>query len=172
MTNWADRKKDFNGCGLPVVTLPDGSQLAESIPTSIYYGKKFGQYPRDPAVAHTMESLLTAFPEVFGALGAAHFSKDNNKIASSINEKADAYIAKLEPILKKSKFLCGDTLTVVDFWVGAMYCDLATNAANDNKVTLATWAAVLRKYPNFKRFGEDFKRENADWLNKRAPHAV
>ena len=42
MTNWADRKKDFNGCGLPVVTLPDGSQLAESVPTSIYFGKKFG----------------------------------------------------------------------------------------------------------------------------------
>ena len=49
MTNWADRKKDFNGCGLPVVTLPDGSQLAESVPTSIYYGKKFGYFLRTAA---------------------------------------------------------------------------------------------------------------------------
>ena len=119
-----------------------------------------------------MESLLAAYVGVFGALGTAHFSKDNNKIASSINEKADAFIAKLEPTLKNSKFPCGDTLTAVDFWVGSMYCDKATNAANDNKVTLATWAAVLRKYPNFKRYGEDFKKENADWLNKRAPHAL
>ena len=42
MTDWANRKKDFGGCGLPVVTLPDGMQLAESVPTSIFYGKKFG----------------------------------------------------------------------------------------------------------------------------------
>ena len=42
MTNWEERKKDFNGCGLPVVTLPDGTQLAESIPTTIYFGKLFG----------------------------------------------------------------------------------------------------------------------------------
>ena len=48
MKDWGTRKKDFGGNGLPVVTLPDGMQLAESVPTSIYYGKLFGQYPRDP----------------------------------------------------------------------------------------------------------------------------
>ena len=29
---WAERKKDFGGNGLPVVTLPDGMQLADSVP--------------------------------------------------------------------------------------------------------------------------------------------
>ena len=52
MKDWGTRKKDFGGNGLPVVTLPDGMQLAESVPTSIYYGKLFVQYPRDPQAAH------------------------------------------------------------------------------------------------------------------------
>ena len=66
MKDWGNRKKDFNGCGLPVVTLPDGMQLAESIPTSIYFGKLFGQYPRDPKEAHMMEKLMMEYAELFG----------------------------------------------------------------------------------------------------------
>ena len=77
MKDWGKRKPDFKGCGLPIVTLPDGMQLAESIPTSIYYGKLFGQYPRDPATAHTMEMILAKFGDVFSAIGSAHFAKED-----------------------------------------------------------------------------------------------
>jgi hypothetical protein len=66
------------------------------------------------------------------------------------------------------KWLCSnDKLTVADFWIGTLYTDHCVNKNNVNKTTLAVWADVLKMYPNFKRFGEDFAKENADWLKKR-----
>ena len=173
MKDWGKRKADFGGCGLPVVTLPDGMQLAESVPTSIYYGKLFGQYPRDPKAAHTMELILAKYGDVFAALGSAHFAKDDHdaQVTKAIEETAGAFIAMLEPMLAKSTFICGDKLTVVDFWVGAMYCDKATNMKNDPK-SLASWDKVLKKNPNFKKFGEAFKKENANWLKIRPARAI
>ena len=56
---------------------------------------------------------------------------------------------------------------VIDFWAGALYCDKAANPVNTNANHATCWAAVLKKYPNYKRFGEDFKAANRDWLNKR-----
>ena len=79
MKDWGGRKKDFGGNGLPIVTLPDGMQLAESIPTSIYYGKLFGQYPRDPAVAHMMELQLAKIVTCFSAIAGAHFAKEDKE---------------------------------------------------------------------------------------------
>jgi hypothetical protein len=62
---WPGRKEEFGGSALPVVTLPDGMQLAESVPTSIYYGKLWGYYPRDPMKAHQMELIIAKFTECF-----------------------------------------------------------------------------------------------------------
>ena len=79
MKDWGKRKKDFGGNGLPVVTLPDGMQLAESVPTSIYYGKLFGQYPRDPLEGHKMELCLAKYYEVFNAVAGASYSKEGKE---------------------------------------------------------------------------------------------
>ena len=97
----------------------------------------------------------------------AHMSKDDAKIKAVIEGKAADYFTKLEAILAKSKFICGDKLTVIDFWAGSFYFDRCINQGNPNKTTLACWAELLKKYPNFKRFGEDFRKENCDWLEKR-----
>ena len=164
-TEWGARKKAMGG-GLPVVTLPDGMQLGESVPTTIYWGKQMGQYPRDPAMAHMMESLLMSYMGVWNAYIGAHQSKDDAKISEAIMNHGP-FLDKLEPMLGKMKFICGEKLTVVDFWVGASYCDRMTNPHNPNTKTCQTWAMFLKKYPNFKRYGEDFKKENMDWLSKR-----
>jgi hypothetical protein len=46
---WPARKMShFGGSGLPVVTFADKTQMNESLPLSIFFAKKFGQYPSDP----------------------------------------------------------------------------------------------------------------------------
>jgi hypothetical protein len=96
-------------------------------------------------------------------------SKDDAKYKDFVDDKASTFIAKIEPLVECSKFILGDKLTVIDFWVGALYCDKICNKDKNNAKHDACWAEVLKKYPNFKRFGEDFKKENADWLMKRSP---
>ena len=138
------------------------------IPTCIYFGRILGQYPRDPEMAHMMERLLAEAALVAGAGTGAHMSKDDAKYKDYVEGKASTFIAKLEPLLAKMKWICGDKLTVVDFWAGALYCDKAANPVNKNANHTACWATTFKKYPNFKRFGEDFKAANRDWLNKRS----
>ena len=126
-----------------------------------------GQYPRDPEMAHMMEILQSEAAKVIFDLSMAHLMKTDADYKAVVEGKASTFIAKLEPLLAKMKWICGDELTVVDFWAGALYCDKVANPVNKNANKIACWAPVIQKYPNFKRFGEDFKAANADWLNKR-----
>ena len=51
--------------------------------------------------------------------------------------------------------------------IGAWYTDYF---ANDNcPFYRAEFAALLRKFPNFKAYGERFKAENQAWIDKRPP---
>ena len=119
-----------------------------------------------------MEKLLEEYTPVFAALGQSHFSGDDDKIEAAINDKAGPFIAKIEERLSKNKFLGGDKLVVADFWIGSMYTDKCVNRENKNAKAIECWAALLKKYPNFKRYGEDFIKENSDWMHKRLPHAL
>ena len=110
------------------------------IPTCIYFGRILGQYPRDPEMAHMMERLLAEAASVAGAGTGAHMSKDDARYKEYVEGKASTFIAKLEPLLAKMKWICGDKLTVVDFWVGALYCDKVTNNCNKNTNHAAAWA--------------------------------
>lgn len=54
---------------------------------------------------------------------------------------------------------------MVDFWVGSMYCDKFINEnAGGNQ---DCYAKCKQMFPNFVRYGEDFKNENAAYLAKR-----
>ena len=60
-----------------------------------------------------------------------------------VEGKASDYIAKVEPLLAKTKWILGDKLTVIDFWVGALYCDKIANPVNKNANQTACWTGVL-----------------------------
>ena len=80
-------------------------------------------------------------------------------------EMTDDFLGMIEPMLAKNTFIMGEKLTVVDFWVaGCLYCDKADQPKN---LDVALWKPIIAKYPNFKRYGESFKKENAAWLMKR-----
>ena len=80
--------------------------------------------------------------------------------------KAYAFILSIEPRLTKSKWLIGENITMIDFWVGAFACDQVVNP-NHTEKDEEKWAEILNKCPNFRRYIDDFKIENAVWLGER-----
>ena len=86
-------------------------------------------------------------------------------------EKGATFFMMLDSMLAKNTWIMGDKLTVVDFWVGACYCDKMTNPKND-PYQAGMWKTIIGKCPNVKRWGEAFKKENAEWLMKRPARAL
>jgi glutathione S-transferase len=79
------------------------------------------------------------------------------------------FLDSIESRLGKSKYLVGDKLCMVDFWVGAMYGDKCVNPEHPFK---AMYDKVLAAHPNFKRYGDEFVKENAAWIAKREKAAM
>ena len=73
--------------------------------------------------------------------------------------------ANLEQRLLKSKWLTGDSIAMIDFWVGAFACDEMTNPANPDFTKMHE--PVFKKCTGFKRYVDDFKEENKAWLAER-----
>ena len=86
-------------------------------------------------------------------------------MAASLS-KAHDFIESIETRLSKNKWLIGNTIYMIDFWVGAFCCDQVVNPNNTEK-EIKKWAGILEKCPNFKRYIDDFKVDNAVWLGQR-----
>lgn len=76
------------------------------------------------------------------------------------------FLTEIDGNLTKSKFLCGDNLTIADFTIGALY----TNYVANPHTTFAKdrFAKVLQDFPNFKAYGERFAEANKEYLASRA----
>jgi|TARA_B110001450_G_scaffold132123_1_gene124176 hypothetical protein len=53
---------------------------------------------------------------------------------------------------------------MIDFWVGAMICDKMMNDSNDKN---PIFSKVVKDFPNFYRYADDFIKENKAWLDRR-----
>jgi glutathione S-transferase len=83
-----------------------------------------------------------------------------------MEETLPAYLAAYDEILRKQKWFAGDSLTLADFWAGAFYVDHFTNEGHPN---YAAYQDVIKAFPNFIRWGEDFRAENKAHLEARGP---
>ena len=63
------------------------------------------------------------------------------------------FLDSIEARLGKSKWLVGDQICMIDFWVGAMYADKYANKDHPYKGLMDK---VIAAHPNFKRYGDDF----------------
>ena len=52
------------------------------------------------------------------------------KIAKCFDKELPALMAKLAPHLKDTGFLCGEKLTIADFWVGGLYTNFMNHSVN------------------------------------------
>jgi glutathione S-transferase len=61
--------------------------------------------------------------------------------------------------------LCGDKLTIADFWIGGFYVYTIDNP----KISFAKelWSVAADNYPKFKAYGLRFKKANKKYLSKR-----
>ena len=75
------------------------------------------------------------------------------------------FYAKIEANLKSnSKFLLGNKLYSCDFMVGKLYTDIVANPAAYGR---AEFTQLLKDYPLFAKFGQNFAAENARYLKSR-----
>ena len=76
--DWPDLKKTkFAGMGLPVLTLPDGRVLDQSIPIYRLMAKQLGYYPTDVDVQAEHDWVVDNYVDAFGQIAPAlFFEKD------------------------------------------------------------------------------------------------
>jgi hypothetical protein len=126
---WGELKKKQGG-GLPVVHVK-GKMFSESVPTANMIAKRLGYYPEDPFLAHRCDFTVAAFTEVMNKVFDAVTAKNAEDIKKGIEEEFPKFLTKIEEGLGKMKWMAGDKLSIADFWVGAWYCDWATNEKSD-----------------------------------------
>ena len=87
-------------------------------------------------------------------------------IDQNFNEILPAFLADVENTLGNRKFICGEKLTLVDFYIGNLYVSWFINPLAyepDRR------AAMLMQFPKFTAYGKRFEAEMGDFLKKRKP---
>jgi len=64
-----------------------------------------------------------------------------------------AFLKSIDAQLKTNKFILGNEITYVDFFVGGSF---ANWFANPNCFNTDRWAKLLEKFPNFNAYGKRF----------------
>lgn len=176
---WSDNKKNMPGKKVPILELADGTKIGQSVSILRFLGKKYGYYPEDPLEAHKCDYLIDCYNDKFLGIALNTALPDNIlnfkppmlpgdiKLPVPIPNKAiPKWIEFLEPYLNEGEFLCGEKLTIADFVIGGLYTNTITN---DNTLFgVDKWSDLLKKYPNFKSYGEKFAEANKEYLSTRA----
>lgn len=136
-------------------------------------GQKYGYYPKDIMKAYKCDSMIDAYLDIVGKIYKPFFLPEDKREAEYPNifgKLIPRFLDQIEEQAGKAEFLCGDDLTIADFWIGGLY----TNYINNPHVGFAkeSWEAALDTYPNFKAYGERFKKEMASYLEKRDPMPI
>jgi len=166
---WMDFKPKCEFGQMPILELEDGTMLSQSAPILNYVGRKYNLVPTDAMDLWKGESFVNyTFEDVFMKVGPALFSKDEDR-AEKVKELAEKYfvpwMALLATRLEKTKFLCGETMSVYDMSVAGVLCNLVTNpTAIDAEYWKTLWATAPARVV---KYHEDFNAEMKDYLDKR-----
>ena len=76
---------------------------------------------------------------------------------------------KLKERLARGGWLVGRRMTIVDYLIGSIYTDRATNELCYGR---DEWASFLRKYQDFEAYGKRFAAENSEYLSSRKPRPI
>lgn len=168
---WPTMKASMPNGVMPCLELKDGTKLGESYAISRYLGSVHGYYPSDPRLAYEVDYLLEGHEPLITTIYKPMFAKTPEEKTEQINKIFDQALPKLlsvvEPLCAKGGWLVGDSLTIVDFWIGGIY----TNFINERSINYAQdkWPTCLDSFPNFKAYGERFSEEMKVRLEYREP---
>ena len=139
-----------------------------------FLGGKLGYYPTDPLEAYEVDQLVDTFADCIDKVYKPHFIKDEIKQEEALKELFEQVLPKfldfITPICTKGAFLCGDKLTVADFWIGGLY----TNYLANESISFAKdrFAETLAKYPDFEAYGKRYCEAVKTYLDARPAYPI
>lgn len=117
--------------------------------------------------------IVDGYVDLFDLSGDAAFGKgfDPSTIPDCRTKywaKLDDFLTFLEPYCAKGQFLCGNKLSVADFWVGAMVTGLFKNPNSfGHEGGADSFESKGSKYPAFMAYCDRFCAENKKRMDTR-----
>ena len=168
--DWKAFKPTIPGGQMPILELADGTMMGQSMAIARFVGKKYGYYPADPMAAYHVDNIIDIAGDVLMNMVKPAFAPAEAKEALTtecFETHAPKFLACLDQYIKDDGFLVGDSLTLADFLIGGLYCNIMTNPKGRYGIEDGKWAEFLAKYPKFEAYGKRFAEAIKGWLEKR-----
>ena len=115
---------------MPCLQLKDGNKLGKAKAILRYLGKIHGYYPEDPFLAYKCDSFIDRAEDVLSVISKPHFAADGDnkkKLISDLFDKTlKEFFVEFETTCGEN-FLCGEKLSIADFWVCCIYFNFINN---------------------------------------------
>jgi len=162
---WPELKPKTPWGQLPVLTLPDGSQLAQSVTIARYLARKFNLTGATDLDAARCDELVDALGDLKNEWKKFFLEQDATKKEEAkknlLETVVPKYLSKLDQRIENNpkKRLVGDDFTWADLMIVTSLSSLETSL--ETEVTLA--------YPNLKGLKEEVENIPAikTWIEKR-----
>ena len=163
---------------VPVLDLPEGERLVQSMSILRYLGKLNGYYPEDSKQAYmvdsTLDSLEDVFAKFYASLGAATEEAQAKIWDQNYSCVFPEWARAMEKRLKEnesSSYIVGDKMTAADFHMASLAYAYIFNDQNPHAPRLMeiveAEAPTLKGY--FERLGSE---ELAEYLKSRSPRTL
>ena len=163
---WPAIKPTMPNGVVPCLELNNGKKMGETLPLLRFLATQHGFYPEDFEKAQLCDSLADYAQGTLNNLVGPVFIADPKAKAAAIDNVFDkiapAIMKAFDKDMKHGKFLVGDELCYADFFIGGIYTNWFTNP---KFYAPERWTKLMNEYPNFKAYGERFKKEMADYLS-------
>eukprot|EP00967_Tisochrysis_lutea_P064505 scaffold83577_cov30-Tisochrysis_lutea.AAC.1 len=124
-SEWAERKPSTPFGQMPVLTLADGTEIAQQKAILRFIGKQTGLYPEDPIEAAHVDELIDAFDGISPLINDAGRNLDQEGKEAARKEMVTAgpafvQMSKCEAFVQKhgkDGHAVGSTLTIADFYI-------------------------------------------------------
>ena len=87
-------------------------------------------------------------------------------IDQNFNEILPKFLADVENTLGNQNFLCGEQLSLADFYIGNLYVSWLVNPLAYEPERRA---ALLQQFPKYTAYGKRFETKMGDFLKRRKP---
>lgn len=171
--DWPKWKPEMPGGVLPVLEFTTVERRGQTLSILRYLGIKFGYYPTDHDDAWCCDSLMDGLNDILPKIYGPFLAKPEDREAmypALFDDALPKLLDICEQRLEGKTYLCGDKLSIADFFIGGIYTNYITN----DSVGFAKekWQVAADKYPNYKAYGARFAEANKKRLDNRPAYPV
>ena len=137
--------------------MEDGSKFGQTRAIMHYLGAIYGYIPQDPKTLLICEQLSEDYCDVVADIVPPTFKPAGEEkekgMDKCLNDVLPKSLAKIENSLGNKKFLCGESLTLADFYWGCLYTSWLTNPMAYEPERRE---ALLKQFPRYTAYGKKF----------------